>query len=132
MRRTLTLLFAITLFVLPSFAAKQKNWETAKVISQEFDAIGGSAVTMPRGTMHAAFPLTRTRHYSIVVVETAKSRMTWSESGKHPITLMVNGSIQFYRDGDRFVVLDFQQKKHKFVLIGMSTPGKSPIAPEPR
>jgi hypothetical protein len=114
----LLLLIASTLFVLPAFGAN-KNWETAKVISQELDAVSGSAVAMPRGTMHAAFPAMR--RSNIVVVETADNRMTWSELGKKAIVLAAGSSIQFYREDDRFVVLDASGKKHKFALVGMST-----------
>jgi hypothetical protein len=119
MKRYLLLLLATTLFVLPAFAAKKRNWETARVISQELDAVSGSEVSMPRGTMHAILPIAR--HSNIVVVETADSRMTWSELGKHPIVFKIDSLIQFYRDGDRFLVLDSSNRQHKFVLVGMST-----------
>lgn len=111
----------VLILLVPSLATgeKQHSWETAKVISQDLNAYNAGTVAMPIGTGIAAVPIRR--RSNIVVVETATQRLTWSEAGKNTIILPVNGSVQFYRDGNWFIVLDSKNKKHKFGLIGMTT-----------
>ena len=70
---------------------------------------------MPLGSGVVGVPITR--RSNIVVLETAKARLTWSEVGKNAIILPVNGTIEFYQDGDWFIVLDSKHKKHKFALV---------------
>jgi hypothetical protein len=70
-----------------------------------------------------------------VVVETADERMTWSEVATYAagtkvdevvnaIPLPVHGTIQFYRDGIWYFVLDAAKKKHKFSLVHEEVIGK--------
>ena len=60
---------------------------------------------------------------NIVVVETGAYRYTWQELTRSPnwhhfVVLTVNDEVRFYRDGQWFMVLGSQGKKHKFTLNG--------------
>jgi len=90
------------LLIASAFAiAEQIPLETAKVSSQDL------------------------RH-NIVVVETARYRLTWAEVGKEQVIFPVNRTIRFYQDGNWFIVLDSKHKKHKFALVHFDgTPGPS-------
>ena len=61
------------------------------------------------------------RRSSRVVVETDSQILELVETAPNLVVLAVNGSVEFYRDGDWFVVLDAKKKKHKFALVGMKT-----------
>ena len=61
------------------------------------------------------------RQSSITVIETSTMRMTWAEIGRKWIALPVHGKIMFYQDGDKFIVLDSGNRKHKFALQHMET-----------
>jgi hypothetical protein len=103
-----------------AYAEKSHDWEQGTVVSQNISAYNAGAVAMPIGTTIAAVPITR--RSNIVVVDTTTARYTWSEIGKNIIILPVNGVVQFYRDGDHFILTDSNNKKHKFGLIGMTVP----------
>ena len=110
---------ALTISAPSAFLAeKQHNWERGKVISQERGSDRAGAAAAPIGTMVVAVPIYR--NWNTVVIETEKYRYSWNEVGNKHIILPVNGEIQFYRDGDYFIVLDTKNKKHKFALIGMT------------
>jgi hypothetical protein len=83
-------------------AKKEPNWEHGKVLWQD------------RGTAAVAFPLYR--QYNSVRIETGGYIYGWSEVGRKTIALSVGEEIRFYRDGDLFIILDTNQKKHKFGL----------------
>ena len=100
--------------------AKQPEFQTAKVISQDIESH-----QVDRGVMTGT-PLVR--YSNTVVVETAAERMTWSEVATYAtgtkvnevvnaIPLPVHGTIQFYQDGIWYFVLDAAKKKHKFSLL---------------
>ncbi len=114
-RKWAVMLSCLIMCTLPAAAHKLVPLQSAKVISQNIGASNGGAVAMPIGTMLVAVPITR--QSNIVVVETSHNRLTWSEVGKHMLVLPVNETIQFYQDGNWFVVLDSKHKKHKFALI---------------
>jgi hypothetical protein len=107
-----------SLCCVPAFG-KEVPLETAKVISQNIDSYNAGTAAMPIGTMVVGVPITR--RSNIVVVETAHHRLTWSEvvTGRGPVILPVNETIQFFQDGNWFIVLDSNRKKHKFSLIHM-------------
>ncbi len=103
-----------------AFAAKHPEFQTAKVISQDIEAH-----QVDRGAMTGT-PLIR--YSNTVVVETAQERMTWSEVASYltgtraqevvnAIPLPVNGTVQFYQDGNWFILLDPSKKKHKFLAV---------------
>lgn len=110
---TLTLLAA---FALPALAEKPHNWQTATVIAQDFSTQAAGAYAAPIGTGIIGMPLYRRTNY--VVVETALYRFQWSEIGRNTVILPVHGQVQFYQDGNYFVVLDSKNHKHKFALVG--------------
>ena len=87
-----TRVLAVLLLASAFAIAEQIPLETAKVISQDL------------------------RH-NIVVVETARSRLTWAEVGKEQVIFPVNRTIRFYQDGNWFIVLDSNHKKHTFALV---------------
>jgi len=103
-----------------AFAKKQPEFQTAKVISQDIESH-----QVDRGVMTGT-PLVR--YSNTVVIEAAHQRMTWVEVSSYAtgtrtqdvvnaIPLPVNGTIQFYQDGNWFIVLDAARKKHKFSLV---------------
>ena len=97
-------------------AEKQRNWEQATVISQDLDSQRSGAYATPIGNGTIAVPLYK--RSNTVVVETDHYRYQWSEVGRKVIILPVNGKVQFYRDGNWFIVMDSKNKKHKFALVG--------------
>jgi hypothetical protein len=113
-------------FVLPfvflsicAFAGgKENEMERAKVISQDLNSSAAGTYTAPVGTARVSVPVYR--RSNIVVVQTSSYEYQWSESGNKTIILPVNGEIEFYRDGNWFIVLDSKNKKHKFALVGMT------------
>ena len=117
MRSRIVFALALLCFCVPAFAKKHHEFQSAKVISQNIKSYNNGVAIVPLGTMVAGVPINR--RSNIVVVETDKYRLTWSEVGRKAIVLPVNETIQFYRDGDWFIVLDSKEKKHKFALIHM-------------
>jgi hypothetical protein len=97
---------------------KEHPWEHAKVNAQDLNSSPAGAYAAPIGTATVAVPIYRTSN--LVVVETDAYRFQWREVGRKPVVLPVNGFIDFYRDGDWFIVLDSKHKKHKFALVGMT------------
>lgn len=97
----------------------QPQWETGRVVSQQLNQSQTGTRTSQRGTRvytNAIYSSTNS-----VVVETEKVRYEWVEYGNRSVILPVEGQVNFYRDGDWFIVLDAKQKKHKFSLTGMTT-----------
>ena len=113
--------------VAPTAFAKQPEFHTAKVISQNIESH-----QVDRGMMTGT-PLVR--YSNTVVVETTDKRMTWSEVATYAtgtkvnevvnaIPLPVHGTIQFYQDGIWYFVLDAAKKKHKLSLVHEEVIGK--------
>jgi hypothetical protein len=100
---------------LPVFAKDQPELHTVKVLSQEIGVADNGIAVMPVGTMLAGIPIRR--RSNIVVVETSRYRLTWSELGNKFVVLPVNGTIQCYQDGGWYIVRDSAGKKHKFGLV---------------
>ena len=113
--RSKALAFCVLIIGIPAFAKPKPVMESAKVISQDIGAYRNGVAVMPVGTMLAGVPIVR--RSDIVVVQTDKYRLTWSEIGRKFIVLPVNGTVSFYRDKNSFIVLDSEGKKHKFALI---------------
>jgi hypothetical protein len=90
-------------FVLAWLAAAEKPhaWESAIVVSQEIQS-------------------PRWHPMSLLTVETSRYQFKWLERGDTPIIVLVNAPIQFYKDGDLFVVLDGKHHKHKFTVVGVA------------
>ena len=101
---------------------KEHKTEHAKVISQNLSSSAAGMYNAPIGNSTVAVPIYR--RSNVVVVETDDYRFEWSESGNKMLVLPVNGSVDFYRDGDWFIVLDSKHKKHKFALVGMTAKPK--------
>jgi hypothetical protein len=107
-------LFSVLLLLVSTlaFAEKQRDWEMAKVVSQDLRTHAGAAYVGPYGPGLMVVPMTYTTN--VVVVETRDYQYTWYELSKQKVVLPVHGSIRFYRDGNKFIVLDTAGKKHKF------------------
>lgn len=105
-----------------AFAKPNPPLETAKVISQDLETQDRGTAVMPLGRGVVGVPISR--RSNIVLVETASERMTWGEdgNGKNVIILPVHGTIQFYRDGKWFIVMDSSNKKHKFGILHLEVP----------
>lgn len=95
-------------------AEKPHAGETAKVISQNLGSEQAGAYAAPIGGGAVAVPLYR--RWNVVVVETEQYRYEWHEQGRSAIILTLNDDVRFYRDGNWFIVLDSNNKKHKFAL----------------
>jgi hypothetical protein len=88
----------VFLSVCASSDKKQHKTEHATVISQSTSSSAAGTYNAPVGNATVAVPIYRKSN--LVVVETDNYRFEWSESGNKNIILPVNGSIEFYRDGD--------------------------------
>jgi tetratricopeptide (TPR) repeat protein len=97
---------------------EQHNWERGKVIAQDLSSSRAGTYAGPIGTATVAVPIYR--RSNTVVIETDNYRYEWSEVGRSLVVLPVNGFVDFYRDGNWFIVLDSKQKKHKFTLVSMT------------
>ena len=102
-------------------AKTQPEVHTAKVISQDVGSYNGGSAVVPVGGMLVGVPITR--RSDMIVLETASHRLTLSEliTRHGAVILPVNGTVQFYQDGNWFIVLDSAKKKHKFSLVHMET-----------
>jgi hypothetical protein len=116
------LLLCALVLCLPVFglAKKKTDLQTAKVLVQDI-----RSHQEDRGLMTNT-PLVR--YSNTVIVETATEKMTWVEVAKYAvgtrtqdvveaIPLPINGTIQFYRHGNFFVVRDASHKEHKFSMV---------------
>ena len=102
-----------------AFATKKTPaWQTGIVRSQDISSQRAGAYSGPVGNGTVAVPLYR--HSDQVWIETERYMYGWIELGRNPIVLPVNGQIEFYQDGNRFVVLDSKRHKHKFALVRMT------------
>jgi hypothetical protein len=109
-------LLACILFSVALYAAKKDIvWDHGKILSQDYGSEPAGAYAAPIGTASIAVPLYR-RH-NTVVIDTGNVIYTWGEIGTRAIILPVNGVIDFYRDGDKFIVLDVKNRKHKFTML---------------
>ena len=86
------------------------------VISQDLSNAKVGAMLVPIGTSIVGAPIYR--RSNIVVVKVDNIQYTWAESGKRTIVLLVNAEIEFYREGNWFIVSDSEGNQHKFSLIG--------------
>lgn len=100
---------------LPAFAKDVPATKPAKVISQNIGSEDHGIAVMPVGSVLAGIPITRT--HDIVVIETARYRLTMSEIGRKFIILPVNETIEVSQEGNQIIVLDAKKKKHKFEVV---------------
>ena len=120
------LIYVLSLAGLPALAKNQPKFETAKVISQNIDSKMIDK-TFPSGIPIYLFT-------SVVIVETDSQRLTWEENeigksinrrvllsplGKDLMIFSVKATIQFYRDGGFYIVIDDTGNKHKLKLVHM-------------
>lgn len=103
------------------FAEKPHSWEIGTVVSQNLGSQAAGVYDAPMGNARIAAPLYLKTN--IVVVETQQYQYRWQEYTRSPnfhhfLVLIVNDEVKFYRDGSWFIVLDNNNKKHKFALVG--------------
>jgi len=116
--KKLCVVVLLLLAAMPSFAAKKEHLiEFGIVVDQNLQSAPGGAMAMPVGTAVVAVPLYR--QSNVVTIDTAFYRYQWLEVGLDKIILPVNDVVEFYRDHDRFIVMDSRHRKHRFELIGM-------------
>lgn len=99
--------------------AEHPPLESAKVISQQIGMYNGGSALMPLGGGLVDVPITR--RTNLLVVETATHRAALSEVGRHFLLLSANQTISYYRDGNWVIVLDSENKKHKYAVVGLQT-----------
>lgn len=102
-------------------AEKPHPWETGVVVSQNLGSQAAGVYGAPMGNATIAAPIYLKTN--ILVVETQQyqyrlQEFTRSPNFHHFLVLVVNDDVRFYRDGSWFIVLDNDNKKHKFTLIG--------------
>jgi hypothetical protein len=112
--------FVLPILLLSIFtvASDKPQLEQARVISQELKSSQSGTYNAPIGTASVSAPIYRRSNF--VIVETDTYQYQWSEVGGKTIILPVNDTIEFYRDGNWFIVTDAKNKKHKFALVGMT------------
>ena len=87
-------------------------WQGAIVVSQNLSSSSSTLrLREHRKTTYSDWLWNR------VTVQTTTQVLDWCEVGTKPLAFPVNGFIQFYRDGDLYVVLDKKGKKHKFAVV---------------
>lgn len=100
-----------------AFAKEQPKLQFATVISQNIDYHHG---TERQWFMDGNPVEIQTLHGSnVVVIETAKQRLTLTETGFGSfITLLIHGDIKYYVEGKHIVIPDAYNngKKHKFAI----------------
>jgi hypothetical protein len=124
MNRRLVQVFSSVLLLTAAvsvLAETPHQWEAATVVSQNLGSSRAGVYEGPLGSGRVTAPINLKSN--IVVVETAGYKYTWQEFTRSPnwhhfVVLIVNEEVKFYRDGQWFVVLDSEGKKHKFTLIG--------------
>jgi hypothetical protein len=121
--KTLILLFCLLPTI--SFAKTEPAMESAKVLSQDLSSHEGGYAVLPMGSGIVGAPISRMSN--IVVIETPTQRITWAEDGRKFIILPVHGTINFYRDGKWFIVMDANKKKHKFGILHLEVKTADPI-----
>jgi hypothetical protein len=110
----------LLLCCLPAFAKTNPTIQSGTVISQDVSSQNGGFVMVPIGAGLVSVPINN--QSNIVVIESQTLRMTWIEiKSNKAIVLPVHGEIKFYQDGDKFIVIDSGNKKHKFALTHMET-----------
>jgi hypothetical protein len=111
-------IFALLSATVAPSKEREHIWEHGVVVSQNLSSSPAGTYAAPVGTATVAVPIYR--RSNVVVVDTDVYRYQWSEVGRKPVILPVNGSIEFYREGNWFIVLDSKHKRHKFALVGMT------------
>jgi hypothetical protein len=107
-----------------AFGGDKHEMEHGTVVSQDLNSSAAGTYDAPVGTARVSVPIYR--RSNIVLIDTEAYTYQWSEAGNKTIILPVNGDIEFYRDGNWFIVLDSKHKKHKFALVGMTAKAKPP------
>lgn len=112
------LVLGVVLLIASTAFAKQHDWKTGKIISQNISSDNGGTAVVPVGGIIAAVPIRRVTN--TVIMEANGYRFTLVEKqNKHYLVLAENGDAQFYQDGKWFVFLDVEKKEHKFSLTHM-------------
>lgn len=103
-------------FTVPAFA-RDHQMLTARVISQDLNSYNAGVYGAPIGNAVVAVPIQR--RSNVVVIESKKYRITMTEVGNKTLIVPVNDTISFYQDGRFVILLDAQQKKHKFAVTNL-------------
>lgn len=104
----------------PVFAKDQPEMKTAKVISQNIATSDQGAAVVPIGGALVGVPL-RERE-NIIVIEHTGAKGTFRGTiqelyPRHPLVLTVNGTVDYYMEKGKLIILDSQGKKHKFAIV---------------
>lgn len=120
-----TLGLLLLLFCLPALG-KDHPMQTAKVVSQNVGPwTGGSISTGGANVVGSSvigngISLPVLRAANMVVLETKDTRYNLVEiTGRHYLLLTVNGTVDFYIDGNRAILEGGDHKKHKFFITRM-------------
>jgi hypothetical protein len=112
------LILGVALLVASTALAKEHDWKTGKIISQNISSDSNGTAVVPVGGIIAAVPIRRVTN--TIVMEANGYRLTLVEKqNKHYLVLAENGNAQFYQDGKWYVFLDVENKEHKFSLTHM-------------
>ncbi len=115
MDRRLTVMLALLSICGVVLAKKPIQWEVGHVVSQDMSSQNGGVATVPYGGAIITVPIRTSSNTA--VVDVGNMRYMWAEVGNKRIVLIVNSDVQFYRDGNWFIVLDTKGGKHKFSVM---------------
>ena len=89
------------------------HWETAKVVSEEFQLIAP--------TIHAGHPIRVERTLHIVELENLETRIHYRLVEETNNPLMIGNLQVYFRDAKGFVLPDSKGKDHRFTLFTWKT-----------
>lgn len=90
---------------------------TAHVVHQEIGSENGGSAVIPLNGALIGMPIMR--RTNMVILQTAHHRLEIAESSKdrHLIVLTVGGDVSVTREKQWFIILDSENKKHKFSVV---------------
>jgi len=121
---------------MPIWAKEQQHeWYYGTVVNQQMTAnYRGTYSTAnvniyPNAANGRAMSIPIYARQNTVVVDSFGHRLVWQEKGRRAVVFTIGGSVRFYQDGNYFVVLDANGKKHKFVMMSDTLLPKAQAGP---
>lgn len=110
-----TILTVLAIAICLGAKPKDVTWETGTVLAQNMTVHERTGTWMsPTSNQIQNYPMYLKRNS--VAIRVGNRVYEWVEKNG-TMVLPVNGTIQFYREKGMFIVLDSQNKPHKFVAV---------------